>query len=258
MQDGQRRPPAADLVSLYTELLVRAVSNTIYQDRAIDPWHGDFDPEARRTGRDWPAQAHSMAGHERLNATAMLVRRAVEEGVPGDVIETGVWRGGVCILMRGLLNALGEAHRLVFCADSFDGLPPPDLDRFPQDARSRLHLHEELAVTREQVAENFRRYGLLGDNVRFLEGWFKNTLPTVRDRSFALIRLDGDMYESTMDGLENLYDSLSPGGFVVVDDYGAVAACAEAVQAFRQARGIDAELHVTDWTGVWWRKPPSD
>ena len=78
--------------------------------------------------------------------------------------------------MRGILNAYGETGRRVFAADSFKGLPPPDAE-FPADAGDTLHTRNQLAVSRAEVEENFRRYGLLDDKVVFLEGWFKDTLP---------------------------------------------------------------------------------
>jgi O-methyltransferase len=105
------------------------------------------------------------------------------------------------------------------------------------------------------VQENFERYGLRDSQVEFLKGWFKDTLPALRDRTFAVIRLDGDMYQSTIEALENLYDRVSPGGFVIIDDYGAIPACKQAVEDFRDARGIEVALNWVDWTGVWWRKP---
>ncbi len=105
------------------------------------------------------------------------------------------------------------------------------------------------------MKQNFRRYGLLDDQVRFLKGWFRDTLPTVRDREWALIRLDGDMYESTIDGLTNLYPGLAPRGFVIVDDYSSVDACRQAVHDFRKAHeSIDDPLVDVDWTGVYWRR----
>jgi predicted O-methyltransferase YrrM len=87
-----------------------------------------------------------------------------------------------------------------------------------------------------------------------VEGFFQDTLPNLDAGPFAVIRLDGDMYGSTIVALENLYPKLSPGGFVVVDDY-ALPACREAVTDYRSAQGIDAKIEEIDWTGVWWRKP---
>ena len=105
----------------------------------------------------------------------------------------------------------------------------------------------------ESVRENFRRYGLLDDRVRFVEGWFRDTLPKLRTNTWALVRLDGDMYESTMDGLINLYDGLSVGGFLIVDDL-ALDPCREAVEDFRRERRIEDPIEEIDWTGGYWRK----
>ena len=112
----------------------------------------------------------------------------------------------------------------------------------------------ELAVSLEQVQANFARYGLLDEQVRFLPGWFRDTLPTAPIRRLALLRLDGDLYESTWIALESLYPKLSPGGFAIVDDYGAIPACRAAVDEFRAAERITESLIEIDWTGVYWRR----
>ena len=106
----------------------------------------------------------------------------------------------------------------------------------------------------EEVQENFRRYSLLDDQVRFLKGWFCDTLPKAPIGQLAVLRLDGDLYESTMDGLNALYSKVSPGGFVIVDDYGDFAPCRNAVNEFRQLHGINEPIEKIDWTGVFWRK----
>ena len=93
--------------------------------------------------------------------------------------------------------------------------------------------------------------------MQFLEGWFRDTLPNAPVDRLCVLRLDGDMYESTMIALENLHDRVSPGGFIIVDDYGAVAGCRAAVDDFRRLRGITAELVPIDWTGHYWRVPDS-
>jgi O-methyltransferase len=175
-------------------------------------------------------------------------------GVDGDMIETGVWRGGSCILMRALIKLSGSQGRTVWVADSFSGLPPPDASSYPADARDRHHKFAFLAVSEDEVRRNFARYGLLDEGVRFLPGWFRDTLPTLADRRWSLIRLDGDMYESTHVALEHLYPRLSPGGYVLVDDYGAVEGCRRAVEDFRSEHGISDEIEQIDWTGVLWRK----
>jgi O-methyltransferase len=178
----------------------------------------------------------------------------LRDEVPGDFIETGVWRGGTCIFMRAALKAYADSTRQVWVADSFEGLPKPD-GRYPQD-EGDLHwtMSDDLGISLDQVKANFSRYGLLDDRVRFLKGWFKDTLPTAPIERLAILRLDGDMYSSTMDSLLNLYSKLSVGGYVIIDDYGAIDACHKAVEDFRARKQIRTPLIPIDWTGVYWRK----
>lgn len=250
-------PPDSKIsVRLYGDLLIRCIANTIYEDMPQDPWSsGVYAEHIRAEGRDWPSRAHSMIGVKRLENLRFLTEKALDEGIPGDFVETGVWRGGACILMRGLLAAHGDASRKVIVADSFDGLPPPDVERFPADAADTHHEFRQLAIPLETVRAHFAAYGLLDEQVEFLQGWFRDTLPTLANRRFALIRLDGDMYQSTIEALQSLYDRLSPGGFVIIDDYGAIPACRAAVDDFRKARSVVEPMIPVDWTGVWWRKP---
>lgn len=238
---------------LYLELLEAALTGMLWEDEAFDPWgDGTYEPAKRSIGRDWPASALTMIGTARMKSLRALVEQALEEGVPGDLVETGVWRGGACIYMRGILAAAGDTTRRVFVADSFRGLPEPDSSRYPEDEGSILHTHEGLAVPRAAVEENFRRFGLLDDQVAFLEGWFKDTLPSAPIDRLAILRLDGDMYESTTDALEALYGKVSPGGFVIIDDYN-LWPCTRAVDDFRARHSITEPLHDIDGAGVWWR-----
>lgn len=195
-----------------------------------------------------------MVGRKRLDNVEHCVREILHGGVPGDLIETGVWRGGSSIFMRALLLAFGDTTRTVWAADSFQGLPRPDADRYPADRDDHLWDVPGLAVSLGEVKANFARYGLLDDQVRFLPGWFSDTLPSAPIERLALIRLDGDMYESTKVALESLYPKLSVGGYVIVDDYGAIAACRQAVADFRNDHGIVERIHLIDWTGAYWRR----
>ena len=139
-------------------------------------------------------------------------------------------------------------------ADSFEGLPKPDPDKYPADAGDKHHTFEFLAVSLEQVKENFARYGLLDDQVCFIKGWFWDTLPTLRDKKWAVVRLDGDMYESTRDGLVNLYPNLSVGGYLIVDDYGTVKGCREAVEDYRRQHEIGEPIYSVDWGRAFWQR----
>jgi hypothetical protein len=191
---------------------------------------------------------------DRLDNIQYCVESVLRDGVEGDLIETGVWRGGACILMRAILDAWEDRRRNVWLADSFEGLPPPDPTAYPADEGDRHHLwHDQFAVSRAEVEQNFRRYGLLDERVRFLEGWFKDTLPNAPIERLAVLRLDGDMYESTIQALEALYDRLSAGGFVIVDDF-YMEPCARAIHDFRSERGISDPIRDIDGRGAFWRR----
>lgn len=242
---------------LYVDLLVRSVVDGIYGDPMPGPWRpgNKFDRGERDPGTLGPTTAHTMVGVDRLRNLAVLAQTAHDDNVPGDFIETGVWRGGCCILMRGILAANGVRARKVYVADSFQGVPPPKPDRYPADRGDTLHRHTELAVPLDAVKANFDRYGLLDDQVVFVEGFFSDTLPSLQCGPLALIRLDGDLYKSTELALRHLYPKLSPGGFVIVDDFGVSAPCRQAVYDYRAEHGISAAIHTIDRSGVWWRKP---
>jgi len=212
------------------------------------------DPsEVRELGHDWPAEAETMIGTRRLDNLHRCVRDVLQRGVPGDLIETGVWRGGATIFMRGALKAYGDTTRAVWVADSFEGLPKPS-EKFAADRGANYWKDSHwLAVPLEEVQGNFRRYSLLDERVRFLKGWFKDTLPNAGIERLAVMRLDGDMYESTMDALVPLYPRLSSGGYCIIDDY-ALPACRAAVDDFRTREHITEKVQQIDPWAVFWQK----
>ena len=200
-----------------------------------------------------PMLAHTMIGLKRLDNLQFCIENALANEVPGDLIETGVWRGGACILMRAVLAAHGVTDRRVFVADSFQGLPPPDVSLYPKDRGDRHHEQIFLGISREEVEQNFRLYGLLDDQVVFLEGWFKDTLPKAPTNALCVMRLDGDMYQSTMEALTSLYPRLSPGGYCIIDDYDLQGAC-EAVDDYRRENRIACPIQRIDESGVFWQR----
>jgi O-methyltransferase len=220
--------------------------------RLVAPMPGSQAERAavRAEGKDWPSTAETMIGLARLDNLQHCIETALADNVPGDVIETGVWRGGACIFMRGVLAAHDVTDRKVWVADSFKGLPEDD-GRDPGDI---FHTYEALAVDLDTVRRNFERYGLLDDQVVFLEGWFKDTLPDAPIEHLAVVRLDGDMYGSTWDAIDALYPKLEPGGFLIVDDYGAVEGCRRAITDYREAHRVTEPIEEIDWAGVFWRK----
>jgi demethyldecarbamoylnovobiocin O-methyltransferase len=246
-------------VSLYLDLLRRILTGTVHEDPAHEtsPFHRNatYDPDVRRDGRDWPASAHTMIGTRRMDNILDCVENVLATGVPGDLIETGVWRGGACIYMRGILRAHGVTDRKVWVADSFEGIPDVGDEGHEGDKRMALHRRNNvLAVSLDEVRRNFAGYGLLDDQVEFLRGWFKDTLPTAPIDRLAVLRLDGDLYESTWDALANLYPKLSPGGYVIVDDYLTCPPCKEAVDEYRVKFEIDDPILEIDRDGVYWQR----
>lgn len=250
-----------DAGALYLDLLKRSLTNSLFST----------EPDANRKDdirfidgflRHYiQAPAVSMLPLARMDNLETCVRRVVEDKVPGDLIETGVWRGGATIFMRALLKLYGETGRAVWVADSFEGLPEPDAEKFPLEAKAyhgpvMTKAMKRLEASLEDVQANFAAYGLLDDQVRFLKGWFKDTLPGAPIERLAVMRLDGDYYDSTRDALVNLYDKLSPGGFCIVDDYGedGWTYCRKAVDDFRAERCVTEPLIQVDASCWYWRR----
>jgi O-methyltransferase len=268
--------PKLDARLMYIDLVKRCVLNIPYVEAELNPIqpHGRLrtavlsafkrvniqlahlrrgDYELRLSGHDVSDIAHSMLSFKRLDNLQMCVETVIRENIAGDLIETGVMRGGAVILMRAILRAYRVHDRTVWVADSFEGLPAPNLTKYPADANAQWHLRPLTEVGVEHVKRNFERYGLLDDQVKFLPGWFRDTLPKAPITQLAVLRLDGDLYESTMDALASLYPKLAPGGFVIIDDYG-LPMCQEAVKDYRARMGIADKIIAIDDEGVYWRK----
>ncbi len=210
--------------------------------------------ENRLNGYDWPANAITMIGLNRLNNIENCIHTINNDSIEGDLIEAGVWRGGATILMRAVLKELKILNRKVWVADSFRGLPKPNVKKYKADKGNSLNKLRILNVGIEEVKKNFKRYDLLDDQVVFLEGWFKDTLPSANIKKLALIRLDADMYESTYQALCNLYPKLSIGGFLIIDDYNAFQNCKMAVDDFRKEHNILDTIIEIDKEAIFWRK----
>lgn len=277
-QVGEQGETAADL---YLDLLKKCLTRTLVEEpyepfvllppdsvkaRAVRAFQalagrrglelvrrGPFPHPYRAEGRDWPVFAETMIGLKRLDNLQFCVSDVIKRGVPGDLIETGVWRGGASIFMRGVLRAYGETVRKVWVADSFRGLPKPSGKYEADIVGNQFWMFAELAVSASEVRANFANYGLLDDQVQFLEGLFQDTLADAPIEQLAVARLDGDMYESTIVALETLYPKLAVGGYLILDDY-SISNCRQAVEDYRRANDITEPLTEIDWTGVYWRR----
>jgi O-methyltransferase len=202
----------------------------------------------RSAGMDWPLHGLTMVGLGRLDDLQACVETVVADGVEGDLIEAGAWRGGASILMRATLDTLGDA-RTVWVADSFEGFAGEESD---SDAVA-LSAFDFLAAPVADVRESFERLGYDG-GVEIVPGYFEETLPGLRGRRWAVVRLDADTYEATRQALACLYPGLAAGGYLIVDDYGSFEGCRRAVDEFRAEHGIAEPIERVDFTCSRWRR----
>lgn len=234
------------------EIVSKFISNTltITEINALSkrdiPKHVDHWVEFKDLGN-----AFSMIGYQRMTNLENIIQDIIQKNVDGNLIETGVWKGGACMFMKYMLTQL-NSNKKVYVADSFQGLPKPNPEKYIKDLGDIHHTYHFLAIEEDQVKQNFKKFNLLDENVIFLKGWFSETLPKLDDK-FCLLRLDGDMYESTMDALSNLYDKLSTGGYIIIDDY-SFPSCAAAVTDFRSKNKINEPIHWIDNSAVYWKK----
>jgi O-methyltransferase len=235
------------------ELLQQLLSAKAGGDTILLEVPGDgHTPVVDSNLRNYSEFSYTLVGYKRLNNLQHCIEDILKNEVPGDFLEAGVWRGGCCILMRAVLAAYDCQTRNVWLADSFKGLP---LSVLPEDRHYDMDssLLPILAVTVDEVKQNFRRFDLLDEQVRFLPGWFDESLKQSETGPLALLRVDCDLYSSTMTVLESLYGRVSKGGWVIIDDYGILPPCKQAVDEFRQRNEISAPLETIDDHGVCWQ-----
>lgn len=203
----------------------------------------------RISGLDWPWIGITMIGQIRLKNIEWALRLVISNNVPGDFVECGVWRGGASIFARAILKALKIHDRHVWLVDSFQGLPRArtyhDSDKWSK--------YTYLQVSLEEVQTNFRSFYLLDDHVHFCKGYFVDSLPKCNVSQISVLRMDGDMYESTMDQLFNLYQRLQVGGVIIIDDY-SITECQRAIHDFRNWHNIIDEIIRIDVASAYWIK----
>jgi hypothetical protein len=238
------------LRAAYLDLMRDSLTGRLNEDPPLPASKVEgYKPDYREQGWDWPSKAPSMIGTLRMQNVRNECERVIAENVPGDFVETGVWRGGACIMMRAVLAAYGNNERRVFAADTFEGFPA----QTEADANFTVGGISDFAVSLDEVKANFARYGLLDDQVIFLKGLFKDTLPAAPIRAIAVLRLDGDLYDSTRDGLV-LYEKLSRGGALIADDYFLFEGQRKAIDEFRDAHDIADPIIRIDHFGGYWVK----
>lgn len=184
---------------------------------------------------------------ETVYNTYNLSNELISDDVKGDFVECGVASGAQIIAMAVAVNERNSA-KLIHAFDSFQGIPlagefdtqQPGIGDIAHDKfaplESRLVSSNITVHSKQEVINNFNHLGLPLHNVNFVEGWFQNTIPSYEIGDICMLRLDGDLYESTMVCLEHLYPKVSEGGVVIIDDY-ALDGCKLAVQHYFEKIG---------------------
>jgi O-methyltransferase len=203
----------------------------------------------------------TAASTERLYALYSAIKYLVASGIPGDVVECGVWRGGNCMLAALTLMTLGDDTRHLWLYDTFQGMSEPtDRDRdvyggSAREMRGQPFTPEgrptpfQFIASRDDVAANMDATGFPSNRLRFIEGRVEDTLPASRPEQIALLRLDTDWHQSTAHSMRHLYPLLAPGGVLLLDDYGDWPAVRDAVHECLDELGEVLMLHRIDNTG---------
>ena len=210
-------------------------------------------------------RGHSMCSIQRLDNMYRLAKSVEEKGLAGAVVECGVWKGG-CSGVAALVLQENGYKRQLHLFDSFEGLPEPGAEDGTEAARysdgrsgGQLRTTGKCVGTQEEVQQFlFGKLGIDRSKVTFHVGWFQETLPKDHEGvgPIALLRLDGDWYESTKVCLKFLYPQVVSGGYVILDDYGTWAGCRKAFEEYRAEERLGALVLVRiDRRGVYYVKP---
>jgi O-methyltransferase len=202
----------------------------------------------------------TMTSPERLISLSRGIDHIVQQRIPGDIVECGVWRGGSMLLVARKLARLKDTGRKLYLFDTFEGMSEPGsedvsaVDNTP--ARDLMNAADKMAgdnvwcySSLDEVKANLGKAGYPLENIRFIKGKVEDTLPEPSIGQIALLRLDTDWYESTKHELETLYDKLVPGGILIIDDYGHWSGSQKAVDEYIAAKKISIFLQRIDYTG---------
>ncbi|HZB35934.1 MAG TPA: TylF/MycF/NovP-related O-methyltransferase [Gaiellaceae bacterium] len=231
-----------------------------------------FGYELKRTRSPWPrdfVQADidlcrevapfTMTTPEAIYVLAGAVRHVVSNGLPGAIVECGVWKGGSMMAVAKTLLSLGKTDVDLFLFDTFEGMSEPtekDIHWSGETAKTQLAREEKEAsltwarATLDEVQQAMRSIPYPPSRIHFVKGRVEDTLPDQAPPQIALLRLDTDWYESTRHELVHLYPRVVPGGVLIVDDYGWWRGAAEATDEYFRANGPTPFLVRIDADGV--------
>ncbi len=203
----------------------------------------------------------TMGGHKALENAFEVISLAEEREIPGAIIECGVAEGGTAAMMALTNKKVGPVKRMKWFFDSFEGLPEPTADDYKKGKTGDFIRPLEKGSclgTLDQVSDLlFNTLECDPTEIHLIKGWFQVTVPAHRERigEIAVLRLDGDWYESTKIPLDNFYNQIVPGGFVIIDDYATCYGSRRAVDEFRAKSEIHSPLIPDGRGGVWFEKP---
>jgi hypothetical protein len=203
-----------------------------------------FSHERRWRGLDWPPIGHTMVGHLRLQNVRSALERVIHDRTPGDFVELGIWRGGVCVFASLVVQAY-DSPRHVFGFDAFKN--------FGGYGKSSSYL----AVSHTQVQHNFDKYGVHSSRYTLVPGYFNDTLPAFKsDAPIAVLRMDGNFYDAHVTAFKYMYRRVSVGGILIFDDYGHKG-IKRFWKDFQRANKFDDHMHEIDGNGGWYMKASS-
>lgn len=246
----------ASVTDLYFYTLKHAISGSLYPEvgkcgggpggcsmGSLQP----FSASERQRGNDWPPVGHTMVGHLRLDNVRMAVESVVKMNIPGDFVELGVWRGGVCVFARAILNTLEQSNRKVVLFDAFDSI------------QGYGEAQSFLSVSQDQVRATFERYNLMNvDTVKFVKGLFAHTVGKyAREHKFdkiSVLRIDGNFYGSYQEAMYHLYERVPLGGYIIFDDVLSHPGVMDFWNDFKREQGLVEELIAIDDHSTWFRK----
>jgi len=230
-------------------LTLNAVTGSLFDE------YSEFNAQTREGGNDWPGEVgHTMIGMKRGRNFVMTIESVIAQGLAGDIVELGVWRGGAMILAQAVLQVHCQTcNRRAILFDMFGVLDKTTGGYGKADSY--------LAVSKEQVQKNFVKYNLLNDNVRFIQGMFDLTVAPYAAvaplRPIAVLRIDGNFYKSYMDPLQYFYERVPVGGYIIFDDIGSHRQVQEAWADFQKWNGVVVQIQKIDRHGAFFQKTQS-
>lgn len=208
---------------------------------------------------------YSMCSEKEVDQLYLVLLNVISNKIEGDIVETGVWRGGMVFFVQAMLAHFGEKKRQVWGFDAFDKFPKPEISPFNDSQEinekdSTIHALTQIMYSHppklKDVEFNFKKLGLFDSNVHLVKGLFSKTIPENIDaiQKISVLRIDNDYYDSVYYILESLYFKIQPGGYVILDDYNnPVIGCKDAVIDFRLKHGIVNEIIDTYGGSIYWK-----